>query len=83
MSGAIEAFRFRATISQLTSGDRCAIVELDEPVDGIKLAVIDGDTKGRLALKSQDGMRLGTKVQCETSHKGPDSFLVSDVTLVP
>ena len=61
------------------------VVELDEPRDNLKYAIINDETKGRIALLnlSSDGcLPAGQKVLINTFRRGGEGFIALDVVTV-
>ncbi|MDR3571602.1 MAG: hypothetical protein P4L81_05430 [Candidatus Pacebacteria bacterium] len=64
-------------ISSVSRCGRFGVVTLDEPVSGHKFAVINGETKGRIALMSaaEDGrLQKNTAVTIIEAERGSEAF---------
>lgn len=57
------------------------LVALDTPYEGFDRAVINDETKGRIALMNPTGqLEAGQKVQIRETSRGPESHLILKVS---
>ena len=77
-----EIFRFSGTITSTTSDSRSAIVELDEPLAGVRHAVISPSTRGRIrAMNGVGGLERSLKI-VGTATTGIDALNVVEIVKI-
>jgi hypothetical protein len=65
-------------LSAVSNCGRFGVVVLDEPLEGLKYAVINSETQGRVAMMSRaaDGsLRKGKRVIVAEAQKGSEALL--------
>jgi hypothetical protein len=72
----------RGTIKVTNLLGNCGIVTLDEPYEGLKWAVINTETVGRITLMSSTpdgGLPVDRPVVITQAHKGSEALLALEV----